>query len=229
MGATDQLDKKGWQASLKLGFADRGNITALVENRHQGPLMVQRPLYPEDRVCHVYILHPPGGVVGGDHLHVSTSSAPGSHALITTPGATKFYRSNGLTAFQETLLTVNGGILEWFPQDTILFPGAHARAHTWVELQQGGQFMGWEVVSLGLPTQDKAFTTGSLINSFSLYRDKEPIFIDRLQVETAKQLQNLTGLHGYPVSGLFTATNADPVLVKVARETLHPRTMPWYP
>ncbi|WP_028580277.1 urease accessory protein UreD [Desulfogranum japonicum] len=220
MGTAKQQHSEGWRASLNLAFEHRGNTTVLAENRHQGPLMVQRPLYPEQKVCHVCILHPPGGVVGGDALHIETSSEPHSHALITTPGATKFYRSNGLTAHQNTQLSINGGNLEWFPQDTILFPGAHARIQTRVDLEQEGQFMGWEVVSLGLPTQNRAFDHGSLTNSFCLYRNNAPVFIDRLQIETADQLNSLTGLHGYPVNGLFLATNANQSLVHKARESL---------
>jgi len=85
----------GWQAHLSLGFSRRGNQTVLAERRQYGPLTVQRPFYPEGMPCHLYLLHPPGGVVGGDELDVQIKVEPEAHALLTTPGATKFYRSAG--------------------------------------------------------------------------------------------------------------------------------------
>src|SRR5205085_6360717 len=88
----------GWQAELRLRFnCDapgplRPGRTRLVERQHRGPLVVQRPFYPEGDPCHVYLVHPPGGVVGGDALRIDATVDPGAHALITTPAATKFYR-----------------------------------------------------------------------------------------------------------------------------------------
>ena len=85
----------GWKAELTLGFTDRGDKTVVGHKTQLGPLAIQRPLYPEGDVCHTYLLHPPGGVVGGDELLIKATAYPGAHALVTTPGATKFYRSEG--------------------------------------------------------------------------------------------------------------------------------------
>ncbi len=99
----------GWRARLELGFAPRPGRTALVHRRQRGPLAVQRPFYPEDDVCHLYLLHPPGGVVGGDSLHIQADAGAGAHALVTTPGATKFYLSAGASAQQVQILRVAVG------------------------------------------------------------------------------------------------------------------------
>ena len=130
-GALDCAHRAGWQARLDLGFEQRAGRTVLAHKRQFGPLTVQRPFYPEGGPCHLYVLHPPGGVVGGDRLAVSVLVAEGAHALITTPGAAKFYRSAGPRADVVQRLSVDaGGALEWFPQENILFPvGKPALSH----------------------------------------------------------------------------------------------------
>src|SRR5262245_10241542 len=92
--------RAGWEASLDLKFAARGARTVLARRASVGPLVVQRPFYPEGGVAHVYLVHPPGGVVGGDQLRLSVLAEEGAHALLTTPAATKFYRSDGRVARQ---------------------------------------------------------------------------------------------------------------------------------
>ena len=134
MAGIDTTPDEGWHASLHLEYILRNDRTVLARNRHHGPLVVQRPLYPEGGVCHTYILHPPSGVVGGDRLEINILAKQDTATLITTPGATKFYRSTGKKAIQEQNIRVDdGAILEWFPQDNILFPGANVETSTTVD------------------------------------------------------------------------------------------------
>lgn len=196
----------GWQAELSLAYAVAGETTILTDNRHRGPLRVQRPLYPEGGVCHTCILHPPGGVVGGDSLRLELGVQPGAHALLTTPGATKFYRSGGRSASQRQMLAVRGGTLEWLPQETIAFPGAEAELVTEVRLEGGAQYVGWEILCLGLPTRGEAFIAGRFEGRLALYRDGRPLFIDRLRVADAGDLNSVIGLRRHPVTGCFLAT-----------------------
>jgi urease accessory protein len=121
----------GWLAELDLGFAPRGSRTVLARRRHRGPLAVQRPFHPEGDVCHVYLLHPPGGVVAGDRLAIRVAADPGAEALLTTPAAGKFYRSEGPVARQTVALEIGeGASLEWLPQETILYPGRAGRCRS---------------------------------------------------------------------------------------------------
>ncbi|MDO8773059.1 MAG: urease accessory protein UreD, partial [Burkholderiaceae bacterium] len=105
-----------WLARLQLDYALEAG-RSVVRHRHDGPLRILQSLYPEgDAVCHNVLVHPPGGLVGGDTLDITAAVAPGAHALVTTPGATRFYKSAGELALQRTHLTLaDGARLEWLP------------------------------------------------------------------------------------------------------------------
>src|SRR5262245_64528023 len=98
-----------WRAELALEFERRAGRSVLARRRHDGPLVVQKPLYPEGgEVCHTIVVHPPGGIAGGDDLSISAAVAEGAAALLTTPGAAKWYRSAGPWAAQRVLFDVAG-------------------------------------------------------------------------------------------------------------------------
>lgn len=142
----------GWQAMLDLRFGHRaGQGSVLSHARHSGPLRVQKPLHPEGPgICHAVLLHPPGGVAGGDQLQIDVTVEPGAHALLTTPGATRWYKSQGRPAAQRVRLRVEeGAILEWLPQENMLFAGADATMALDLELAPGARAIGWDAVVLG--------------------------------------------------------------------------------
>lgn len=212
---------RGWRAELSLHCERRGARTVLARKRQQGPLTVQRPFYPEGEVCHLYLLHPPGGVVGGDSLAVAIDLGPGAHALVTTPGATKFYRSADADALVTQRLTVAAGAaLEWFPHEAILFPGARVRSRTEVVLHDDASFIGWEVLGLGRPVIDERFDRGALHMGLSISRDGRPLLMDRLRVTLPRHLDGPCGLRGKPVTGTFVATGGNVDLLRLAREAV---------
>ena len=212
---------EGWLARLELELDVRAGRTILQRKHQVGPLTVQRPFYPEGNVCHLYLLHPPGGVVGGDRLEIELIVASGAHALVTTPGAAKFYRSAGKAEIaQQCLKVAEGGLLEWFPQENILFPGAKLRTENAVELCGDARFIGWEVHSLGRPVVGERFDTGTADLVFSLRRDGRPILRDRLRLSEGMGLDGPSGLRGFPVYGTFVATGAGPQDLDAAREGL---------
>ena len=93
----EQLEQQpGWSACLQLRFIQCEGVTRLGARRHFGPLLVQRPFHPEGAPCHVYILHPPGGIVAGDRLELDVHLEPGSHALLTMPGRASSTAASGL-------------------------------------------------------------------------------------------------------------------------------------
>lgn len=198
----------GWQASLNLGFAASGTKTLLVKRQHVGPLTVQRPFYPEDGVCHVYILHPPGGIVGGDHLTIEVNAATGSHALITTPAAGKFYRSGGEQATQVVLINVaENAALEWLPQETIIYEGAQLASLVKINLVAGARFIGWEILSLGRPASGEGFETGRADLNWQIYGEQQPLLLERIRLD-AKAFAARWGLQGFSACGTLFATPA---------------------
>ncbi len=154
----------GWRATLDLGYENREGRTVLARRRHCGPLRVQKPLYPEGgAVCHTIVLHPPAGVCGGDALDLSVGVGEGARALLTTPGAGKWYRSAGPEARQDVRFDLaEGAILEWLPQESIVFDGARAVMSLDVSLAAGARFLGWDIVCLGRRGSGEAFLNGSL-------------------------------------------------------------------
>lgn len=216
-------EKKGWHASLHLRFNFNGKRTVIGQRFHQGPLLVQRPFYPEDNgTCHVYILHPPGGVVGGDHLNIDIEVDDGALVLVTTPAAGKFYRSNGLHAQQQNKLKVSSGAsLEWFPQENIVFNGALAKTKTHVELDDNCFFMGWDIICLGGPAAGVGFTDGFFQQSFEIWRKGKPFWIERSHYKgNSPVLSKKWGLAGCPVSASFVCVTKNNGLVKKIQEII---------
>jgi urease accessory protein len=211
----------GWRAELDLRCELRDDRTRLVGKRQLGPLTLQRPFYPEGDVCHLCLLHPPGGVVGGDSLRIQVDIAPGAHALATTPGASKFYRSAGADALLEQRLRVEaGGVLEWFPQESILFPGARVRSRTEIALLGDARFIGWEMLSLGRPVIAERFDAGSLSVALRISRDGRPLLADLLRVTEPRHLDGPAGLRGQPVSGTFVAVGCNAAMLEATRGLL---------
>jgi len=172
---------RSWHAELHLGFSRQSERTVLRENRHRGPLRVQKALYPEgDAVCQAIVLHPPSGIAGGDHLAISAGIGAGAHAQLTTPGAGKWYRSGGAEASQRLAFTVaEGATLEWLPQETIVFDGARARMETHVSLKADSRYIGWDILCLGRAAAGERFENGRFDVFFRVDRGNAPIWLER--------------------------------------------------
>jgi urease accessory protein len=204
----------GWHAHLQLTFARHDQRTVIVDRRHRGPLLVQRPFYPEGDVCHAYIVHPPGGVVGGDQLQLQVDVRERGHALLTTPAAAKFYRSDGRTARQDQTLRAGDTTLEWLPQESIFYPQANVRSTTRIELTSRARFIGWEIVCLGLPARKQPFDEGELRLHLELWADGSPLLIDRLRISGDARW----GLGGHEAIGTLLAYPATRAMVGSLRE-----------
>jgi len=170
-----------WQAELHLAFTRQEARTVLRENRHYGPLRVQKALYPEgDTVCQAIVLHPPSGIAGGDHLAIKVMVDRDAHAQLTTPGAGKWYRSGGADASQQVTLNVGpGATLEWLPQESIVFDGAVARMETRVSLAADSRYLGWDILCLGRAAAGERFEHGRFDLYCRIDRDGKPLWIER--------------------------------------------------
>lgn len=199
-----------WHASLKLGFALRRGITRMVENHHCGPLRVLKPFYPEADCCHVYLLHPPGGLVLGDELRISLHADSDSHALLTTPSAGKVYGvKNGIEKQQQrvSLSLAAGACLEWLPQETLIFNGANALLQSDIQLQAGAKLVFWDIVCFGRPANQLSFDSGTCTQLIRIEREGIPLLIERNLVHGGGALQaSAWGLGGHDSMGTFIMT-----------------------
>ncbi len=177
-----------------------------------GPLVVQRPFYPEGNECaHVYLIHPPGGVVGGDSLALDVRVTGGAGALLTTPAATKLYRSPSGAAQVTQELLVDEGRLEWLPGETIAFDGADAELATAVRIAGGARFFGWEICTLGRQAGSQPFVEGRLRQRFGLLVDDRPVATERAFL-SGSSLGSVLGLRrarGYGTVLAYPATATD--------------------
>lgn len=174
-----------WHAQLDLDYSlENGRCVA--RHKHTGPLRILQSLYPEgDGLCHNVLVHPPGGLVGGDTLDIAVRSGEGSHGLITTPGATRFYRSDGEPALQRTAITVDAGArLEWLPLEALCYSGCLAENQLRMNVAPGAELLGWDVTALGLPAAGKPFESGS----FCQHIEVPGIWLERANIKAADGL-----------------------------------------
>jgi len=203
-------DETGWRAWLEVEIGNRHGTSVVTRSRQSGPLTFQRPFYPEPNLCHLYLLHPPGGLVGGDRLRLEVTMAASAQMVVTTPGATKFYRSNSRVASQnQTLAIAEDASLEWLPQENIFFPDAEAATTTDVLLQPGSRFIGWDINCMGLPATQAGFGQGTAHLTWRVYREKKPILLESVKISSDKQPFGSAALRGLPVFGSLLATQAD--------------------
>lgn len=201
-----------WRANLDLSFDRRENRTLLAAKSHRGPLQVQKALYPDGPgICHVTVLHPPGGVAGGDALAIAARLGSGSRVCLTTCGATKWYRCPGAEAEQQLHFSVEAGAaLEWLPRENILFDGSMARMQTDVELAPSAQFLGWEILCFGRRASGEGWHTGGLRLHTGIRQAGHPLWRERANILAGSGFDSSpVGLGGYSVSGTFVAAGSD--------------------
>ena len=196
-----------WKASLSLDFGFADQKTTLSRKIHDGPLVVQKPLYPEgSEVCHAIVVHPPGGIAGGDELSLRVRTERGAAVLLTTPGAAKWYRSAGPWAKQAAEFEVQG-ILEWLPQETIVFDGALAETAYDVRLGAQAGIIGWDIVCLGRAGSGERFARGSLRSSIRIRRCDRLLWLERGRIDGGGALlDSPAGLAGATVHGTLFAS-----------------------
>jgi urease accessory protein len=174
-----------WHATLALDYTLQAGKT-VAHFRHDGPLRILQSLYPEgDAVCHNVIVHPPGGLVGGDTLDLKFTVSAGAHGLVTTPGATRFYRSTGEPALQRTHLALEaGGRMEWLPLEAICYSGCLAENRLSMTLAPGAELIGWDVTALGLPAASLPFEQGS----FCQHIEVPGVWLERARLQASDTL-----------------------------------------
>jgi urease accessory protein len=200
----------GWLAELSLRFARREEKTILVERRHKGPLTVQKALYPEGPgVCHAVVIHPPGGIAGGDCLLIQIDVEPHSRAVVTTPAATKWYKAAAKTSRHEVIIRLEeGATLDWLPQENLFFNAADAQSVFKLEIHPGASGIGWDMALLGRQAAGEKWETGSLRCLTEIWTpDQRPLWIEQMSLSGADPLlESPQGLSGYKAMGTLWAS-----------------------
>jgi urease accessory protein len=194
----------GWRANLALAFERRGDRSVLASRRHDGPLVVQKALYPEgDAVCHAIVVHPPAGIAGGDELRIDVRAAEGANVLLTTPGAGKWYRSAGPWARQHVALeAAAASSIEWLPQETIVYDGARADIRWEARIEGGARLIAWDILCLGRTGSGERFDKGRCRLETRVWRDGKLAWLERGRIEPESPLAaSPAGLDGHTVMG----------------------------
>jgi urease accessory protein len=160
--AADVSGHSTWHASLQLDYTLESK-RSVARYLHNGPLRILQSLYPEgDAVCHNVLVHPPSGLVGGDTLDMQVTVGEGAHGLVTTPGATRFYRSEAGLATQQVHARVESGArLEWLPLEAIAYNQCDALNRAVFNLAPGAEMMAWDLTAFGLPAANLPYVQGT--------------------------------------------------------------------
>lgn len=201
---------QGWTATLDLDCSRSGPRTVTRHN-HCGPLRVLKSLYPEgDAICHNVLVHPPGGLVGGDQLDIRLQLGDGAHGLITTPGASRFYRSEGAPATQTLHARIGAGArLEWLPQEALAYNGCLAVNEARFELAAGAELMAWDITALGLPAAGQPFERGR----FQQHLEIPGVWLERGCIDAAdtRLLHSPLGLAGQRCIATLVFASGEPM------------------
>jgi len=184
-----------WYASLNISYSHQEGVTR-AQHEHKGPLRILKSLYPEGAgICHNVLIHPPSGLVGGDTLDIRIQVQDKAHALITTPGATRFYRSQALLAQQNVNATLRGeSRLEWVPLEALAYDGCRALNQCVFDLKDASEMIAWDITALGMPSADLPFKSGDFTQHFEI-KDR---WLDRglIRGDDRDLLQSPLGLNG---------------------------------
>jgi urease accessory protein len=198
-----------WRGSLTLRFARREGRTVLVEQRHSGPLIVQKTLYPEGPgICHAVIIHPPGGIAGGDNLFVRIEVETNGCAVITTPAATKWYKAAGRSSRQEVTVRLGANsALDWLPQENLFFNAACVQSSFKLEIDPTASAIGWDMALFGRQASGEQWDTGAVRSSTEIWNsDDTPLWIEQALLKGSDPLlKSPQGLAGFKALGTLWA------------------------
>ncbi len=173
-------ERVGRDGSLFLRFARCGLNTILTGCRFELPLQVLAPIPQEDGSAYVLLLNPTGGVLGGDRLETSIELGPRSHARLSTPSATRVYKTAGPPAVLETRIKVAAGaVLEYAPDLLIPHAGAALHQKLTIDLESDSIALFTDGLAAGRLAHGERWSFREITSGITVIRGTKPLFIDR--------------------------------------------------
>ncbi len=170
----------------RVAFELRDGRTRLADLYQRDPCRVLFPESEPGEPPQAVLLTTSGGVTDGDSLKMAIEIGPGASAVATTQAAEKIYRAakgGGHCAIDVGVRVKESAVLDWLPQETIVFEGARLKRRTVAEVEPGGALLACEMVVLGRAASGELFTRGLLLDSWSVRRTGRLVWTDTLRVE----------------------------------------------
>ena len=189
-------------AKLRLNYRHTEFGTVLNSNLHEGPLRVQKALYPEGKgICHTVIIHPPSGIAGGDTLDIDVSLDQGTHVVLSTPSASKWYKAHKNPSNQYIQFSLGEDAkLDWLPQENLFFKGANSNIRTRLNLTSSSSFIGWEATMLGRQASGEDWSAGQIRMRNEIHRNGKLLWVENGQVDAEDAYtKSLPQLGSWPV------------------------------
>ena len=145
----------------------------------------------------LFLLNPTGGVLGGDRLETRIDLGAGSRVCLSTPSATRVYRSAGSPSMQRLTARVGGGArLEYMPDHVIPSPGAQLIQSVDLHLAPGASAVLCDAWSVGRPARGEAWLFDLLDSGITVKDNEGLLFKDRLVLQGAPGWGSLGGTEG---------------------------------
>ncbi len=214
---------------MRLEFAATGARTELFRVFETGGLRVRCP--NTARGCEAVIVNTGGGIAGGDHAKIDIVAGDDADATITTAAAEKVYRAQNAEASVEVSLRAGArSRVEWLPQETILFDGAHLSRRLDIDLDSTASLTLMECVVFGRMAMGELSIEGSFRDRWRVRRDRRLIFAEDARIDG-----DITGLLDRPAIGrnarasaLFVHVAPDAeARIDAIREALEPVACEW--
>lgn len=191
--------------------------TYMAKQYYKLPLQILKPhYYEEDGTAFVYSLNPAGGILQHDRLLTEIVSEPGSDAVFTTPGNSKYYRMDEDCAKVVNKITVkSGGILEYLPEHNVPFAEAKVYQENEFRVEKGAVLFASDMVTSGRAANGEVFKYDIYSSKTKIYVDDKLVLYDNCKMEPAREdLMKLGLMDGKKSNGSMYvyADNMDPGL-----------------
>ena len=188
-------ERVGRDGYLKLQFARRGRDTVLSRSRFTLPLQALTPLQIEDGTAYLMLLNPTGGILGGDHLHTEIIQEKDTHVCLTTPSASRVYRTSQHPAVQETVIRLGeDASLEYLPDHVIPHVGSALHQSLRLEMARGSRAIVLDTLAAGRVAHETPWTFREVESRTEVILCGKPALLNRTKINPADQKTSSFGV-----------------------------------